>query len=89
MSLEEIKAAGLQVDLPYESGSTGDFPGLQYDDTLGPEYGWDPPEGYRVRHVDYEIPGSPVLGAKPAVPGDEDEQTPVEPEPPDEEGIES
>lgn len=44
MTLDQIKAAGIQVDLPME-GSSGDPEPLRYAD-LGPAKRWTPPPGW-------------------------------------------
>jgi hypothetical protein len=51
MTLTQIKAAGLMPDLPYEAPDANP-PALVYED-LGPEKGWQAPEGFKIAGVPY------------------------------------
>jgi hypothetical protein len=51
MSTEELKAAGIPIDVPWESPAGSAAP-LQYGD-LGPEKAWTPPEGFTIAGVPF------------------------------------
>jgi hypothetical protein len=53
MSEQQIRDAGLAIDVPYESPPGNPAP-LQYADDLPDEKGWQPPEGFTVAGVPYE-----------------------------------
>jgi hypothetical protein len=52
MTEQEIRDAGLKIDLPYESPPGAPEP-LQYANDIAPEKGWTPPEGFTIAGVPF------------------------------------
>lgn len=83
MTEQEIRDAGLKIDLPYES-PPGDAAPLQYADDLPDEKGWTPPDGFTIAGVPFdEVVAGIGGGAMPQqqTPEVADEQPPQAPEP--------
>jgi hypothetical protein len=74
MTEEEIRAAGLMIDLPFDTGD-GTSP-VSYAD-LGPDKKWTPPAGWPEDFVNREVEA------------DQEEQTPPTPAPEDDESEEA